>query len=83
MCLIAARHPATFARLHQLNLLTWLNEQAAGLGLETDMSLNQTGNVDDNVGLNASLRAAPYGVSPHTANQAYAKCMAGVPTASQ
>ena len=57
--------------------------QAAGVVLEADMSLNKSGNLDDDVGPNAALTATPYGVSPHTANEAHAKWMAGVPTASQ
>ena len=61
-----------------MNLLTWLTVQAAGLGLETDMSPKQTGSVDDCVGLNADSTVAPYGVPPHPANEAYAKCMAAV-----
>jgi hypothetical protein len=47
-----------------MNLLTWLTAQAAGLGLETDP--------------NADPTVAPYGVPPHPANEAYAKCMAAV-----
>ncbi len=61
-----------------MNLLTWLTAQAAGPGLETDMSLNQTGGVDDDAGPNACLTVAPYGVPPHPANEAYAKCMEAV-----
>ena len=83
MFLIASRHPATFARLHQLSLLTWLTAQAAGVGLKTNMTPKQDGNVDDGVSPNASLTVAPYGVLPHPANEAFAKCTAGVPTAPQ
>ena len=61
-----------------MNLLTWLTAQAAGLGLETDMSPKQAGSVDDDVSPNASLTVAPYGVPTHPANEAYAKCMAAV-----
>lgn len=61
-----------------MNLLTWLTAQAAGLGLETDMSPKQTGSVDNDVSPNASLTVASFGVLPHPANQAYAKCMADV-----
>jgi hypothetical protein len=39
-----------------MNLLTWLTAQAAGLGLETDMSPKQTGSVDDDAGPNADRR---------------------------
>lgn len=58
-----------------MNLLTWLTAQAAGLGLETDMSPKQTGSVDDDVGPNADPTVAPYGVPPHPANEAFAKSM--------
>ena len=78
MCLIASMHRAAFVRLYPMNLLTWLTAQAAGLGLETDMSPKQTGSVDNDVSPNASLTVAPFGVPPHPANQAYAKCMADV-----
>ena len=78
MCLIASKHRAAFVRLYPLNLLTWLTAQAAGLGLETDMSPKQAGGVDHDVGQNASLTVAPYGVPSHPANEAYAKCMADV-----
>lgn len=61
-----------------MNLLTWLTAQAAGLGLETDMSPKQTGGVDKDADLNADPTVAPYGVPPHPANEAYAKCMAAV-----
>lgn len=61
-----------------MNLLTWLTAQAAGLGLETDMSPKQTGGVVDAAGPNADSTVAPYGVPPHPANEAYAKCMAAV-----
>ena len=61
-----------------MNLLTWLTAQAAGLGLETDMSPKQTGSVDNDAGPNLDLTVAPYGVPPHPANEAYAKCMAAV-----
>lgn len=60
-----------------MNLLTWLTAQAAGLGLETDMSPKQTGSVDNDAGPNTDP-TAPYGVPPHPANGAYAKCMAAV-----
>lgn len=78
MCLIASKHRATFARLYPTNLLTWLTAQAAGLGLETDMSPKLTGSVDVDVGPNADPTVAPYGVPPHPANEAFAKCMAAV-----
>lgn len=78
MCLIASKHRAALTRLHPMNLLTWLTAQAAGLGLETDMSPKQTGSVDDDAGPNVDLTVAPYGVPPHPANEAYAKCMAAV-----
>lgn len=78
MCLIASKHRATFARLYPMNLLTWLTAQAAGLGLETDMNPEQTSGVDYDVCPNASSTVAPYGVPPHPANEAYAKCMAAV-----
>ena len=61
-----------------MNLLAWLTAQAAGLGLETDMSPKQTGSVDNDVSPNANLTVASFGVLPHPANQAYAKCMADV-----
>ena len=61
-----------------MNLLTWLTAQAAGLGLETDMSPKQTGSVDNDAGPNTDLTVAPYGVPPHPANAAYAKCMTAV-----
>lgn len=61
-----------------MNLLTWLTAQAAGLGLETDMSPKQTGGVDKDADPNADPTVAPYGVPPHPANEAYAKCMAAV-----
>jgi hypothetical protein len=61
-----------------MNLLTWLTAQAAGLGLETDMSPKQTGGVDKDAEPNADPTVAPYGVPPHPANEAYAKCMAAV-----
>ena len=60
-----------------MNLLTWLTAQAAGLGLETDMSPKQLGIVDNDAGPNANP-VAPYGVPPHPANEAYSKCMAAV-----
>ena len=78
MCLIASKHRATFARLYPMNLLTWLTAQAAGLGLETDMSPKQTGGVDKDADPNSDPTVAPYGVPPHPANEAYAKCMAAV-----
>lgn len=78
MCLIALKHRATFARLYPMNLLTWLTAQAAGLGLESDMSPKQTGSVDNDAGPNADPTVAPYGVPTHPANQAFAKCMAAV-----
>jgi hypothetical protein len=61
-----------------MNLLTWLTAQAAGLGLESDMSLKQTGSVDKDAGPNVDPTVAPYGVPPHPAYEAYAKCMAAV-----
>nr|WP_315465206.1 hypothetical protein [uncultured Rhodoferax sp.] len=61
-----------------MNLLTWLTAQAAGLGLETYMSPKQTGGVDKDADPNADPTVAPYGVPPHPANEAYAKCMAAV-----
>jgi hypothetical protein len=61
-----------------MNLLTWLTAQAAGLGLETDMSLKQAGGVDKDADPNADPTVAPYGVPHHPANEAYAKCMAAV-----
>jgi len=61
-----------------MNLLTWLTAQAAGLGLETDMSPKQRGSVDKDAGPNVDPTIAPYGVPPHPANEAYAKCMAAV-----
>ena len=61
-----------------MNLLTWLTAQAAGLGLETDMSPKQTGGVDKDADPNSDPTVAPYGVPPHPANEAYAKCMAAV-----
>jgi hypothetical protein len=61
-----------------MNLLTWLTAQAAGLGLETDMSPKQAGGVDKDADPNADPTVAPYGVPPHPANEAYAKCMAAV-----
>jgi hypothetical protein len=61
-----------------MNLLTWLTAQAAGLGLESDMSPKQTGSVDKDAGPNVDPTVAPYGVPPHPANEAYAKCMAAV-----
>ena len=79
MCLIAFKHRAALTRLHPMNLLTWLTAQAAGLGLETDMSPKQTGSVDVDAGPNVVLTiASPYGVPSHPANEAYAKCMAAV-----
>ena len=78
MCLIASKHRAAFARLHPMNLLTWLTAQAAGLGLETDMSPKQTGSVDDHAGPNVDLTVAPYGVPSHPANEAFAKGMEAV-----
>ena len=71
-------HRAAFVRLYPMNLLTWLTAQAAGLGLETDMSPKQTGSFDNDVSPNASLTVAPFSVQPNPANEAYAKCMAGV-----
>ena len=76
MCLIASKHRATLARLYPMNLLTWLTAQAAGLGLETDMSPKQAGGIVIDAGPNTSLTMAPYGVPSHPANEAYAKCMA-------
>ena len=76
--MIASKHRATFARLYPMNLLTWLTAQAAGLGLETDMSPKQRGSVDKDAGPNVDPTIAPYGVPPHPANEAYAKCMAAV-----
>lgn len=61
-----------------MNLLTWLTAQAAGLGLETDMSPKQTSGVDKDADPNADTTVAPYGVPPHPANEAYAKCMDAV-----
>ncbi|MDO8970366.1 MAG: hypothetical protein Q7U74_06735, partial [Saprospiraceae bacterium] len=55
--------------------MTWLTAQAAGLGLETDMSPKQTGSADAGASPNADLTVAPYGVPPHPANEAFAKCM--------
>ena len=55
MCLIASKHPAAFARLYPMNLLTWPTAQAAGLGLETDMSPKQTGSVDNDADPNTDL----------------------------
>ena len=78
MCLIASKHRATFARLYPTNLLTWLTAQAAGLGLETDMSPKQKGSVDDDAGPNVDLTVAPYGVPPHPANEAFVKSMEAV-----
>ena len=78
MCLIASKHRATFACLYPMNLLTWLTAQAAGLGLETDMSPKKTGGVDIDADPNADPTVAPYGVPPHPANEAYVKCMAAV-----
>jgi hypothetical protein len=69
---------ATFARLYLINLLTWQTAQAAGLGLETDMSPKQTGSVDDDAGPNVDLNVAPYGVPPHPANEAFVKGMEAV-----
>ena len=59
MCLIASKHRVAFARLYPLNLLTWLTAQAAGLGLETDMSPKQTGGVVIDASPNADLTMAP------------------------
>ena len=78
MCLIASKHRATFARLYPMNLLTWLTAQAAGLGLETDMSPKQAGSVDKDADPNADPTVAPYGVPPHPANEAFVKGMAAV-----
>ena len=78
MCLIASEHRAAFARLYPMNLLTWLTAQAAGLGLETDMRPKQTGSVDNDATHDAVQTVAPYGVPPHPANAAYAKCMTAV-----
>jgi hypothetical protein len=78
VCLIASKHRAAFARLYPMNMLTWLTAQAAGLGLDTDMSPKQTGSVDDDAGPNTDLTVAPYGVPPHPANGAFAKRMAAV-----
>jgi hypothetical protein len=61
-----------------MNLLTWQTAQAAGRVWKTDMSPKQTGSVDDDVSANADPTVAPYGVPPHPANEAYAKCMAAV-----
>ncbi|CAM8645073.1 hypothetical protein MCEMSHM24_03580 [Comamonadaceae bacterium] len=61
-----------------MNLLTWLTAQAAGLGLETDMSPKQASGVDKDADPNADPTVAPYGVPPHPANEAYAKCTAAV-----
>lgn len=61
-----------------MNLLTWLTAQAAGPGLETNMSPKQTGGVDKDAEPNADPTVAPYSVPPHPANEAYAKCMAAV-----
>lgn len=61
-----------------MNLLTWQTAQAAGLGLETDMSPKQTGSVNDDAGPNADSTVAPYGVPPHPGNEAFAKRMAAV-----
>ncbi|MCX7246056.1 MAG: hypothetical protein NTX31_00005 [Burkholderiales bacterium] len=61
-----------------MNLLTWLTAQAAGLGLETDMSPKQTGGVDKDADPNADPAVAPYGVPPHPANEAFAKGMEAV-----
>ena len=63
MCLIASKHPAAFARLYPMNLLTWLTAQAAGLGLVTDMSPKQKDSVDNNTGPNSDLTVVPYGCS--------------------
>lgn len=60
-----------------MNLLTWLTAQAAGLGLETDMSPKQTGGVDKDADPNADP-VAPYGVPPHPANEAFVKGMEAV-----
>ena len=78
MCLIAFTHQAAVACLYPINLLTRLTAQAVGLGLETDMSPKQTGVVDGDVSPKADLTLASYGVPPHPANVAYAKCMADV-----
>jgi hypothetical protein len=61
-----------------MNLLTWQTAQAAGLGLETDMSPKQTGSAGNVAGPNVDPTLAPYGVPPHPANEAYAKCMEAV-----
>lgn len=61
-----------------MNLLTWLTAQAAGLGLETDMSPKQTGSVDNDAGPNVDLTVIPYGVPSHPANKAFAKGMEAV-----
>lgn len=74
MCLIAR---AAFVRLYPMNLLTWLTAQAAGLGLETNMSPKQTGGVDKDAGPNADP-VAPYGVPPHPVNEAFARGMEAV-----
>ena len=78
MCLIACKHRATFSCLYPMNLLTWLTAQAAGLGLETDMSPIQTGSVDNDAGPNVDLTVTPYGVPSHPANKAFAKGMEAV-----
>ena len=61
-----------------MNLLTWQTAQAAGLGLETDMSPKQTGSVDDDAVPNVDVTVAPYGVPPHPANEAFVKGMEAV-----
>lgn len=78
MCLIASKHRAALTRLHPMNLLTWLTAQAAGLGLDTDMSPKQTGGVDATAGPNADPTVAPYGVPPHPGNEAFVKGMQAV-----
>ena len=61
-----------------MNLVTWLTAQAAGLGLKTDISPEQTGSVDDDISPNSDPTFAPYGVPPHPANEAYVKCIFAV-----
>ena len=52
--------------------------QAAGQELQIDLSLNQTGGVDDDADPSASLTVASYRVPPYPANEPNANCMVDV-----
>jgi len=78
VCCRAAKNSTPHTSLNCVPDPRLLSAQAAGLGLETDMSPKQTGGVDKDADPNADPAVAPYGVPPHPANEAFAKGMEAV-----